>query len=212
MHSGLNFGGDRALGPRKIRLLEWIRETGSISAAARALKMSYTRAWHLVDGLNGMFRMSVVARQTCSPAWERCGIDRNRSLGHPPLSRLRAAGGRRLGNPSSRACSPPRSSIEGPIAVEERADRAMLFRPCPAKRTSMRSNVGFDTDALCPSAASEYMSFAGAGGLGSSEPEIAGRCLQMSTISTPRMAKFCRAVERWMPIAAAGEELLRSFW
>jgi len=32
----------------------------------------------------------------------------------------------------------------------------------------MRSNVGFDTDALCPSAASEYTPFAGAGGLSSS--------------------------------------------
>ena len=64
MHLGLNFGGDRALGPRKIRLLELIKETGSISAAARVLEMSYTRAWHLVDGLNGMFRMSVVALQT----------------------------------------------------------------------------------------------------------------------------------------------------
>lgn len=64
MHLGLNFGDDRALGPRKIRLLELIKETGSISAAARVLEMSYTRAWHLVDGLNGMFRMSVVALQT----------------------------------------------------------------------------------------------------------------------------------------------------
>jgi molybdate transport system regulatory protein len=64
MHLGLNFGGGRSLGPGKIRLLELIKETGSISAAARALKMSYTRAWHLVDELNSMFRMSVVAPQT----------------------------------------------------------------------------------------------------------------------------------------------------
>ena len=42
----------------------------------------------------------------------------------------------------------------------------------------MRSNVGFDTDALCPSAASEYTSFAGVGGLGSSKPKITGPCLQ----------------------------------
>jgi molybdate transport system regulatory protein len=37
------------LGPGKIRLLELIDETGSISAAARAMDMSYRRAWVLID-------------------------------------------------------------------------------------------------------------------------------------------------------------------
>ena len=43
--------GDR-IGPGKIALLEAIRTTGSISAAARSLKMSYRRAWLLVEELN----------------------------------------------------------------------------------------------------------------------------------------------------------------
>ena len=45
--------------------------------------------------------------------------------------------------------------------------------------------------------------------INSSEPDIAGRCPQKSAISTPRVAKVCRAGQRWVPIGAAGEELLR---
>ena len=41
-----------ALGPGKVRLLEAIAATGSISAAARALGMSYRRAWQLVEEMN----------------------------------------------------------------------------------------------------------------------------------------------------------------
>jgi len=43
--------GDR-IGPGKIALLEAIEKTGSISAAARQLGMSYRRAWLLVEQLN----------------------------------------------------------------------------------------------------------------------------------------------------------------
>src|SRR6478672_10006674 len=48
------------IGPGKIALLEAIRETGSITAAAVALKMSYRRAWLLVDELNKLLREPVV--------------------------------------------------------------------------------------------------------------------------------------------------------
>ncbi len=56
----LGFPGEHALGPGKVRLLELIGETGSISAAGRAMKMSYRRAWMLVDELNRMFREPLV--------------------------------------------------------------------------------------------------------------------------------------------------------
>jgi len=49
----------RAVGPGKIRLLELIAETGSISAAGRAMNMSYRRAWLLVDELNRSFKHRV---------------------------------------------------------------------------------------------------------------------------------------------------------
>ncbi len=56
----IDFGEDRALGPGKVRLLELVGETGSISAAGRAMGMSYRRAWMLVDAMNQTFREPVV--------------------------------------------------------------------------------------------------------------------------------------------------------
>jgi molybdate transport system regulatory protein len=53
-------GNVRAIGPGKIALLEAIRDTGSISAAARKLRMSYRRAWVLVDDLNRRVSSAVV--------------------------------------------------------------------------------------------------------------------------------------------------------
>ncbi len=50
-----------AIGPGKIRLLELVDETGSISAAGRAMTMSYRRAWLLVDELNRLFKNPLVA-------------------------------------------------------------------------------------------------------------------------------------------------------
>ncbi len=57
----IDFDEGRALGPGKVRLLELVGETGSISAAGRAMNMSYRRAWLLVDALNRTFREPVVA-------------------------------------------------------------------------------------------------------------------------------------------------------
>ncbi len=59
----VEFGPERAIGPGKARLLELIRDTGSISAAGRAMGMSYRRAWLLIDNLNRCFREPVVATQ-----------------------------------------------------------------------------------------------------------------------------------------------------
>lgn len=46
-----------------MQLLEHIRATGSISAAGRAMDMSYRRAWLLVSAMNSMFTHSVVDSQ-----------------------------------------------------------------------------------------------------------------------------------------------------
>src|SRR5215475_13528670 len=48
------------LGPGKADLLEGIRETGSIAAAGRRMRMSYKRAWQLVEELNGLFDRPLV--------------------------------------------------------------------------------------------------------------------------------------------------------
>jgi molybdate transport system regulatory protein len=59
----IDLGEDRAIGPGKIRLLEAIRDTGSISRAGVALGMSYRRAWLLIDDMNKCFNEPVVAAQ-----------------------------------------------------------------------------------------------------------------------------------------------------
>ena len=48
------------IGPGKIALLEAIRKTGSITAAAQSMQMSYRRAWLLVDELNKLMSEPVV--------------------------------------------------------------------------------------------------------------------------------------------------------
>jgi molybdate transport system regulatory protein len=48
------------VGPGKIALLRAVRDTGSISAAARSLELSYKKAWELIEALNGMFKGPVV--------------------------------------------------------------------------------------------------------------------------------------------------------
>jgi molybdate transport system regulatory protein len=48
------------IGPGKAKLLESIRDTGSISAAAREMGMSYKRAWLLLDSINQAFTEPVV--------------------------------------------------------------------------------------------------------------------------------------------------------
>ena len=55
---------DLAVGPGKIALLEAIDQTGSISAAGRKLRMSYRRAWLLVDALNRTFDQPVITTAT----------------------------------------------------------------------------------------------------------------------------------------------------
>lgn len=57
-------GGSPAIGPGKAMVLEAIQAEGSISAAGRALGMSYRRIWLLVNSLNDDWREPVVA--TCA--------------------------------------------------------------------------------------------------------------------------------------------------
>lgn len=53
-------GHEIAMGPGKADLLEAIREHGSISAAGRAMAMSYRRAWLLVDAMNRCWQEPLV--------------------------------------------------------------------------------------------------------------------------------------------------------
>jgi molybdate transport system regulatory protein len=62
--------GDRSC-PGKIALLEAIRTTGSISAAARSTGMSYRRAWLLVEEINQALREPAATAETAGSGSER---------------------------------------------------------------------------------------------------------------------------------------------
>ena len=81
-------GDDIAVGPGKVDLLEAIAATGSITAAAKSLGMSYRRAWLLVDTMNRCFATSVVAAET---GGTRGGGARLTPLGSDVVRRYRTA-------------------------------------------------------------------------------------------------------------------------
>lgn len=56
--------GAPAMGPGKAALIAHIDATGSISAAAREMGMSYRRAWQLVEAINKSFKEPVVLTAT----------------------------------------------------------------------------------------------------------------------------------------------------
>jgi molybdate transport system regulatory protein len=59
----IDVGPGNRIGPGKVQLLEMIAEHGSISAAGRALGMSYRRAWLLIEAMNSGFGRPVVEAQ-----------------------------------------------------------------------------------------------------------------------------------------------------
>ena len=60
----IDLDAERRIGPGKIQLLESINTHGSISAAGRAMDMSYKRALDLVDEINRICGQPAVERQT----------------------------------------------------------------------------------------------------------------------------------------------------
>ena len=63
----LNIAPGIAFGPGKADLLEGIRDTGSIAAAGRRMRMSYKRAWQLVEELNRVFDTPLVEASKGGP-------------------------------------------------------------------------------------------------------------------------------------------------
>lgn len=60
----INLDPEGRIGPGKIELLEHIAAFGSISAAARNMKMSYKHAWDLVEDMNRVFGKPLVSAQS----------------------------------------------------------------------------------------------------------------------------------------------------
>jgi molybdate transport system regulatory protein len=96
-------GEDVAFGPGKIALLESIEQTGSISAAARVHKMSYRRAWLLVDEMNRCFELPVVITATGGKAGGGAALT--------DLGRKLAELYRQAEEAALRACAPQVASI-----------------------------------------------------------------------------------------------------
>ena len=75
-----------AVGPGKIDLLEAIADTGSITAAAKRLEMSYRRAWLLLDTMNRCFDEPLAEAES---GGTRGGRTRLTPLGAQVVSRYR---------------------------------------------------------------------------------------------------------------------------
>lgn len=80
------FASGARMGPGKAALLESIRDTGSISAAARDMGMDYKRAWSLLDSMNQAFDTPVV---DAAPGGARGGGARLTPFGSELLRRFR---------------------------------------------------------------------------------------------------------------------------
>lgn len=82
------FGSGLVLGPGKADLLDGIASTGSISAAGRAMSMSYKKAWRLVDDLNHGFVGPLVEATAGGPDGGGAGLT---PLGEEVLALYRQA-------------------------------------------------------------------------------------------------------------------------
>ncbi len=87
----IDFANDCNLGPGKIALLEQIHQTGSLSAAGRALGMSYRRAWLLLESVNHCFDEPVTVN---TAGGARGGGARVTEFGHLLIERYRQLGDR----------------------------------------------------------------------------------------------------------------------
>ncbi|UOD29937.1 LysR family transcriptional regulator [Massilia violaceinigra] len=83
----LMHGDEIAMGPGKADLLDAIGRTGSISAAARAMGMSYRRAWLLVDVMNNSFGAPLVRSAAGGSQGGGAGVT---EMGREVLTRYRA--------------------------------------------------------------------------------------------------------------------------
>jgi molybdate transport system regulatory protein len=109
------------LGPGKAKLLELIGETGSISAAGRALDMSYRRAWLLVDAMNHLFKEPVVATMLGGKAG---GGARLTPFGQEVLQHYR-----RLEAKATQACKPQLAALEAALAKPGAATKPIAHDP-----------------------------------------------------------------------------------
>jgi molybdate transport system regulatory protein len=74
----IDFDDEGRLGPGKVALLEGIAREGSISAAGRAMNMSYKRAWELVRHYRAIERKALSATASHLKALQAISRSRRR--------------------------------------------------------------------------------------------------------------------------------------
>jgi molybdate transport system regulatory protein len=109
-------GEEIAMGPGKADLLEAIRQHGSISAAGRAMEMSYRRAWLLVDAMNRCWKQPLVET---SPGSAHGGGARVSAFGEGVLTHYRALQARI----DAAADCPDFAALQAAILAEPRASQ-----------------------------------------------------------------------------------------
>jgi molybdate transport system regulatory protein len=99
-----------AMGPGRADLLEELDRSGSISAAARNMNMSYRRAWQLIDAMNASFPEPLVVTAV---GGKRGGGAQVTELGRSVLARFRGM----------------EAAASAAIAVEVRQFEALMKAP-----------------------------------------------------------------------------------
>jgi len=144
----IDFGPGAAIGPGKIRLLEMIGDSGSISAAGRSMGMSYRRAWTLVAALNQSFREASVETQlggthgggAALTRFGRSLVDHYRAI---ERAAARAGAGRLTVLESARAGrTSPGKPVRRANRGSARATRSPLLPRRPRRAQSGRRSVG----------------------------------------------------------------------
>ena len=132
----LEFPDRFGLGRGKIELLEQIRATGSISAAGRAMGMSYRRAWLLADSMNQAFGKPVVET---AQGGERGGGAKLSPLGDALIERFR-----RMEALAAGALAPDLAALDKAVSAAAKPATARVPRrpsggsPPPAAKRRLR--------------------------------------------------------------------------
>lgn len=123
-HLRITLDEEAYIGPGRADLLELIEQTGSISAAGKAMAMSYKRAWGLVQALNAGFGAPLV--ETARGGAAQGGAELT-PLGREVLDRYRAIEDKTAkaiaGDIAAlRALKAPQAKVDATFAVRKRGE------------------------------------------------------------------------------------------
>lgn len=130
----IDIEGKGSVGPGKIRLLELIEEHGSIRKASAAQKMSYGRAWGLVQELNGIFGKPVLH---ANPGGKAGGGAHLTPLGRNVVAAYRAAE-----HASARAAGRPIAELQALAGAAP--------RPASLSTSPTAPKISLSTTAISP--------------------------------------------------------------